>query len=100
MTSYTNNQTIIDLEKIRPHDIWLNEARDFTPWLANNIDRLSVALNMELNVIECEKSVGPFSADIYAENEHGNKIVIENQLEKTDHDHAGKLMTYAATGSP
>ena len=94
--TYTNGQTVIDLEDIPVRDVWRNEARDFTPWLAENISRLSIEINMELTVLECEKSVGPFSADIYAEDEHGDKVVIENQLERTDHDHIGKMITYAA----
>lgn len=94
--AHTNGYTIVERKEIPVRDIWSNEARDFTPWLADNIDRLSTILNRELDVIECEKSVGPFSADIYAKDEYGNKVVIENQLEKTDHDHAGKLMTYGA----
>jgi len=94
--THTNGQTVIDLEDIPVREIWEHEARDFTPWLAKNISRLSRKINMELNVLECEKSVGPFSADIYAEDEDGHKVVIENQLERTDHDHLGKMMTYAA----
>lgn len=96
MVNNTNGQTIINLQEIPVREIWSNEARNFTPWLAENISRLSEKINMELTVIECEKSVGPFSADIYAEDERGNKVIIENQLERTDHDHLGKMITYAA----
>lgn len=74
-------------------DVWAKEAKDFTTWLANNIDILSEQLGLELTVLESEKSVGPFAADILAEDQVGH-VVIENQLERTDHDHLGKLITY------
>lgn len=84
------------LKQVNPRDAWKNEAKNFTPWIADHIDLLSTVIGMDLTVLECEKSVGPFSADIYAEDEYGDTVVIENQLEKTDHDHLGKLFTYAA----
>lgn len=74
-------------------DVWAKEAKDFTTWLANNLDILSEQLGLELTMIESEKSVGPFAADILAEDQVGH-VVIENQLERTDHDHLGKLITY------
>lgn len=92
----TKGQNVVKLEQILVRDIWDREDTNFTPWLADNISRLSEKIDMELSVIECEKSVGPFSADIYAEDEKGNKVIIENQLERTDHDHLGKMLTYAA----
>jgi hypothetical protein len=73
--------------------VWAKEAKDFTTWLANNLDILSEQLGLELTVLESEKSVGPFAADILAEDQVGH-VVIENQLERTDHDHLGKLITY------
>lgn len=90
-----NTTDIGTLKYIDPHDVWRNEARDFTPWLVEHIGLLSDTIGMELTVLEREKSVGPFFADIYAENENGDTVVIENQLEKTDHDHLGKLLTYS-----
>lgn len=95
-TNNTNGQTIVSLQEIDVRDVWKNEATDFTPWLAENISLLSSKLGMDIEVIETEKSVGPFHADIYAEDRYGNGVVIENQLEKTDHDHLGKIITYAA----
>jgi len=96
MTTNTNGQTIVDLEEIPLKEIWEKEAINFTPWLSDNISRVSDKIGMDLSVIECEKSVGPFFGDIYAEDEKGNKVIIENQLTQTDHEHLGKMLTYAA----
>jgi hypothetical protein len=80
---------------------WPNEATHFTPWLASSdgMELLQDALGMDLEVEAVEKLVGPFRADILAKrtdttDEHW--VLIENQLEKTDHRHLGQLLTYAA----
>lgn len=87
------------LEKLDLRAYWKKEATDFTPWLAQeeNIQLLSDAIGIELEVQSQEESVGPFSADILCKdtlNDHF--VLIENQLERTDHSHLGQLMTYAA----
>lgn len=87
------------LEKLDLRTYWKKEATDFTPWLAKeeNIQLLSEIIGIELEVQSQEESVGPFSADILCKdtiNDHF--VLIENQLEKTDHTHLGQLMTYAA----
>lgn len=82
------------LEKVSLREIWKDEAREFLPWLEENIEYLNDALDISLSVIEREKSVGTFAADILAEDRDGNKVIIECQLEKTDHDHLGKVLTY------
>lgn len=89
-----------NLVKVEARNVWPNEATNFTPWLASseNINRLGVAIGLELEVEHTEVAVGPFSADIVAfESVTGNYVVIENQLTKTDHDHLGKSLTYAAS---
>lgn len=85
---------IKDLRKVWPH-----EALDFTPWLAedNNLALLADAVGLEITVDETESNVGDFNVDIYAsETGTDRKIIIENQLEDTNHDHLGKLITYAS----
>lgn len=95
-------KTMSTLGELRPVDlrtVWPKEALAFTPWLAQpeNIARLGTAIGMELEVENTEVAAGPFSADIVArETAGGAYVVIENQLEKTDHDHLGKAITYAA----
>jgi hypothetical protein len=78
---------------------WNHEAFDFTKWLVQpeNLQLLSDEIGIEIAPIEAEARTGKYSVDILAEEENtGNKIIIENQLEKTDHDHLGKIITYAS----
>ena len=87
-------EEVKDLRKVWPH-----EALDFTPWLAqdDNINILADAVGLEITVDETESAVGDFSVDIFAkETGTERKIIIENQLEDTNHDHLGKLITYAS----
>ena len=77
--------------------MWRDEARDFTPWLAAHPDNLGKALQMDLELEGAEVAVGPFSADVVLRDANtGQRVVVENLLETTDHDHLGKLITYAA----
>jgi len=85
---------ITDLRSVWPH-----EANDFTKWLAQeeNLALLSDAIDIELELEERESSVGSFNVDIYAKEVGTNRrVIIENQLEDTNHDHLGKLITYAS----
>jgi len=79
-----------------PRTVWFSEAGDFTPWLAQNIDVLAEALGLTLTVTATEVSVGDFRLDILAETDDGRVVVIENQLERTDHGHLGQCLVYAS----
>ncbi len=82
------------IEKVPLREIWKNEATEFTPWLFDNMEYLSDVLGFDIFPVEREKSVGPFSVDIVAENSSNDTIIVECQLEKTNHDHLGKLLVY------
>ena len=94
------NIKLSKISKVDLRDCWKNEATDFTPWLASeeNIALLADALGMnELEVKAQEEHVGPFRADILCVDPGTDKLMlIENQLEKTDHNHLGQILTYAA----
>lgn len=88
------------LEKIDLRQAWTHEAHSFTPWLAleENLKLLSETVQMDLVLEAQEQSVGPFRADLLCRIE-GNPdhwVLIENQIERTDHTHLGQLITYAA----
>lgn len=84
--------------KVPLREIWQHEALDFTKWLAmnDNLTLLGEELALDLVGAETEVSVGSFHVDILAEDSNGRRVIIENQLETTNHDHLGKLITYAS----
>lgn len=92
--------TLGKIEKINDlRTIWKHEARDFSKWLSQeeNLELLSEAVGIDIVLEENESAVGSFSVDIFASEEGtGRKIIIENQLEDTNHDHLGKIITYAS----
>jgi hypothetical protein len=89
-----NEQIIGRLERVELRKVWKHEAYDFTKWLQENVDVLNEATGLALVNIDREQAAGSFSIDLVAEDEGGGKVIIENQLEKSDHDHLGKLITY------
>jgi len=86
------------LEKVDLRGYWKDEAKEFTPWLVKteNLQILADTLDIDIETEDTEVSVGNFKADILASDTHGRKIIIENQLEKTNHEHLGKIITYAS----
>ena len=87
---------IATLKKINLRDVWKDEGQ-FSDWLPENLSRLGDELGMALERSEREKAVGPFSADIICADQISKfDVVIENQFTRTDHDHLGKMITYAS----
>ena len=87
------------LQEIDIRKVWQHEQYDFSKWLAGeeNIQELGDALNLSLTDVETEKFVGNYRCDILCKDELTGKVVlIENQLESTNHDHLGKMITYAS----
>jgi hypothetical protein len=92
-------KTLGRLQKVELREAWLSESRDFTPWLAqeDNLNLLGEAIGLELELESQEKDVGPFRADILCRDTATDDwVLIENQIERTDHSHLGQLLTYAA----
>jgi hypothetical protein len=82
------------ITRIPLREAFKHEAYDFTKWLEENLDVLNDTLDITLSNAEREASAGDFSVDLVAEDEAGGKVIIENQLEKSNHDHLGKVITY------
>lgn len=85
---------IAKIRQLKVREAFPHEAHAFTTWLEENIDALSDRLGFKLTVIEREKQAGDFSADLLCRDERDALVIVENQLEKSDHDHLGKLLTY------
>ena len=93
------NPILGKLKNVDLRDGWKNEATNFTNWLAEeeNLELISDVIGIDIELIQTEANVGAFSVDILAkEKDTENKIIVENQLENTDHDHLGKIITYAS----
>src|SRR5215216_221238 len=82
------------IQRVPLREVWKHEALDFTAWLQENIDVVGDVVNVPLDEAEREQSAGDFSVDLVARDNSGDPVVIENQLEKSNHDHLGKLLTY------
>ena len=93
-------QTLGKIKKVSDlRSVWAHEEYDFSQWLSEeeNLALLSDAIGIDIVLEELESPVGGFSVDLYASEERtGRKIIIENQLEDTNHDHLGKIITYAS----
>jgi len=84
------------IERTPLRDVWRHEAHNFTTWLADNLDVVGEAIGLDLTLVEREAPAGAFSVDLLAESADARTVIIENQLEKSDHDHLGKVLTYLA----
>lgn len=85
------------LESVPLREGWAHEARHFTPWLAQNLNLLESALELRLELVGVEQQVGIFAADILCKSpDFDHFILVENQIERTDHSHLGQALTYAA----
>jgi len=94
-----SNKPLGRLVRVDLRDAWTSESADFTPWLAqeDNLKLLGETVGIDLEFEAKEKEVGPFRADILCKDTTTDKwVLIENQLEKTDHSHLGQLLTYAS----
>lgn len=89
------------LQVVPPRSVWPHEALDFTPWLLTNVDVLAELLGMDLVLEAAEHPVGGFSLDLIGKDQStGQTVIVENQLETSDHTHLGQILTYAAGTDP
>ncbi len=89
------------LVPVKAREVWPHEALDFTPWLLGNVDVLADLLGMDLVLEAAEHPVGDFSLDLIGRDEStGERVIVENQLEVSDHTHLGQIITYAAGTDP
>lgn len=93
-----STDTLGRLDLVDLREVWTSESRSFTPWLASEegLALLGETLNIHLELEAQEQSIGPFRADILCKDKTGDLVLIENQLERTDHKHLGQLLTYAS----
>ncbi len=82
------------LESVPLRELWKHEERGFSAWLESNTETLSEVLGISLSPVQREETAGSFQVDLVAEDNDGNLAIIENQLEPTNHDHLGKVLTY------
>ena len=84
------------LRAVPAREVWRHEALDFTPWLLDNADVLSEVIGLDLELDTAEHAVGDFSLDLIGRDRiSGDLVIVENQLEQSDHTHLGQIMTYA-----
>ena len=85
-----------ELTDVDLREAWAHEANDFTPWLAENLHRLADAIGVPMEIEGTEVVVGDYQADILARDRDGRRVLVENQLEWSDHTHLGQILTYLA----
>ena len=95
------NSSFSSLTNVPLREAWSKEDRDFTPWLSEHLEQLGEAVGIDLELIQTEIGLptedDSFAADIFARNLHDDSnVLIENQLEKSDHAHVGQILTYLA----
>ena len=85
------------LEQVDVRKVWPHEAQNFTPWLAENLEKLSAVLHIDLEREGVEVQVGPYRADIVARiSQNDTRVLIENQLEEANLQHLGQVLAYLA----
>lgn len=88
------------IKQVDLREVWPNEATSFTPWLEDNPEELGEILGLDLELVR-EKAIGKFSLDLYGTDvSTGRKVIVENQLETSNHNHLGQLITYAGGSEP
>ena len=90
----TTPEIIQKINKVPLRELWKKEDKDFTKWLEEHIDYLNDILGFNISILSREEKVGPFRVDLFGEDENGHKVIIENQLEATNHSHLGQIITY------
>lgn len=97
----TSGPSLGRLVPVPPRNVWPHEAQNFTPWLLTNADVLSDLLGMDLELETAEHPVGGFYLDLVGKDAAtGDRVIVENQLETSDHTHLGQILTYAAGTDP
>lgn len=97
----TRSKHLGRLATVPPKEVWAHEAHEFTPWLLDNVDVLADLLGMDLALEVAEHPVGSFWLDLLGRDLSDDSVVIvENQLEPSDHLHLGQILTYAAGTDP
>lgn len=96
VTERSDGKVIGRIRRVPLREVWKHEAYDFTAWLEENVDVLNDLLEVPLETAERESPAGDFRVDLVGEDRDGNTVVIENQLDKSDHQHLGELITYLA----
>lgn len=88
------------LESVDVRKLWVHEQYDFSVWLAKeeNLSILGEELGISFTDVETEQFIGSYRCDIVAKDDNNKDeiVIIENQLERSDHDHLGKIITYAS----